>query len=136
MFSLVDGIRIVYFLTFLLSMFVISLGKIGLKSTYKLKSKASNRIFKKSLVKIAFIGFLLFATRHYIKENKAIVNRHNKPNETPIKKDRKLAAFREEDDLEAVWEKVNADIQERANAYKQKMEVEAMPIVTKKEEIK
>jgi len=80
MFNLVDGIRIVSFLSFVLSMLVASLGKTGLRSTFKLKSNSSNRIFKKSIVKIIMIVCLGCATRHYVKENKAIIQNHNQLN--------------------------------------------------------
>ena len=77
MFALVDNIRIVCFIMFICSMAVVGLGKIAMRSTFKLKARFSQRVFKRSICRIIFIFAMLMFAKSYIKECKQIVRKHN-----------------------------------------------------------
>lgn len=93
MFALVDNIRIICFILFIVSMSVACLGKMALRSTHKLKAKFSKRVFKRSILRILFIvGMMMFA-RSYVRECKQIIRNHNRGNKHSHHEGRKLMAM-------------------------------------------
>jgi len=91
---------------------LIKLGKMGLRSSWKLKSKFAGRAFKRSLVRCVIIGLMTVVIRHYVKDSIRIVKKHNgvpehhKRGGHPHKHSRKLSASEYDDEDELMLEEL------------------------------
>ena len=76
-FQLVDNLRIISFLAVLASASIIGLGKMGLRTSWKLKAGFARCALKRSIIRTVFLVFITLAIRHYVKESIHIVKKHN-----------------------------------------------------------
>lgn len=68
-FALVDNLRVISFLAICLSCSIIHMGKSALRASWRLKADFTKKVFKRSLMRIAFIAICAIAIRHFVKDS-------------------------------------------------------------------
>lgn len=103
-FAVVDNLRMISFLAVLVSCSILGMGKQALRASWRLKAHMAGKVFRRSLMRIAFIALCALAIRHYAIESKMIVRKQvGLPMEKPHKfhkkqhHSRKLAQLDQED---------------------------------------
>lgn len=76
-FQLVDNLRVISFLAVLASASIIGLGKMGLRTSWKLKAGFARCAFKRSMMRTLFLVLVTLVIRHYVKDSIHIVKKHN-----------------------------------------------------------
>jgi sortase (surface protein transpeptidase) len=74
-FALVDNLRVISFLSIMISAVVIKMGKVALRASWRLNSWLAKKTFKKSCMRIAFIAIVALIIRSYIKDSIATVKK-------------------------------------------------------------
>jgi hypothetical protein len=108
-FQLVDNLRVIAFLAVLASAFIIGLGKLGLRASWKLRAGFARCALKRSMVRTLVLVLVALVIRHYVKDSVRIVKKHNGVEDKPQHHrrgnhphkhhNRKLQAFDDEDDM-------------------------------------
>ena len=68
-FALIDNLRIIAFLTVLISCSILKIGKSAFRASFVLKTDFTAKVYKKSKMRIAFIAILAFAVRIYFTDS-------------------------------------------------------------------
>lgn len=78
-FALIDNLRIMSFLSFMISAVVIKMGRVGKTISWRLTPWLARRTFRKSCFRLVFIAIVALIVRSYAKDSSAIAKKYAGP---------------------------------------------------------